>query len=309
MIGWIFLAIAVGLVVWLVAGVRIVQQQERFLIEFFGRFLTVYGPGFRLILPGVITVRAAVNVWEMRIPLYEQPIKIDFKDGSATPKGAEAFVKVKSPDQPYQDVNGESATGVFRAIYFIGNWKAAIKDLLENAIRSYLNSLTIDKGLVQAAGGYDLTENRLPQDEIDRINDTLACWGFELTRVTIQDFDLSPELVAAREEVQKRRREVDVAQFEQRIRSIETMGSFIRNIALSTGLPLAQVKGRILGDDELLKRVWGFSEDLVTQRMSIDGKALTDIRVSGGGDFTNTVLQMIAAFKSKLGQQQAGGIK
>ncbi len=177
MVWFIFVIVAV-IVIFVLIGVKAVQQQERRLVEFFGKYIRTLKPGLGWILPGLMKIRASISTWEQTIPLFETPVTVDFQDGSATPKGAEVFVRIKNPDIPYDAGDGKMETGVYRAIYEIKNWRTAIRDLVENAIRSYLNSLTIDKGITKKAAGFDLT-NRFPKKEKERITNALDIWGFE----------------------------------------------------------------------------------------------------------------------------------
>lgn len=306
--GWFFLVIFIGLVVFLIFAIRIVEEEERWVIELLGSYFRTWQPGFHLLIPGLMKVRAVERIWEQSIPLFEkkkrkeEEIKIDFKDGSAIPGGAEAFVRIKNPDTKYEAGDGKEKTGVYRAVYEVGNWKVATRDLLENAIGSYLRGLKLDTGIRMTGGGagFDL-QDRLPEEEKERIREINDRRGIELLQITIQDFDLDPDLVKARGEVQKRQREADAATHERKKRARETMGSLVQMMAEATGANIREIREEINGKEELKERFQGFAQDLVSRQMSIDGKALTDIRVGGGGDLEQTILRLIGAFKSKLG--------
>jgi len=313
--------------IYFLAGLRSVQQQERWVIELFGRYVGTLRPGLQWILPGIMQVRAVVSVWEQMLPLFETPIKIDFRDGSAVPKEATAFVRVLNPDDAYilaerevtqedgttrrevrvvrwdeelsseDRIRGDYLTGVYRAIYEIGDWRKAIRNQLENALRSYLNGLTIDEGITMARAGYELL-NRLPSEERGRIGYTLHGWGFELLRVTIGDFDLEPEIVRARGGVQIRQREAEAARHEALVRARETAGTLIAMMAEISGRSVEEIQQEINRNSELQTRLQAMAEDLVSRQVSIAGKALTDIRVSGGGDIEQGLLRIVAALRT-----------
>jgi len=289
------------LITLLLWGLRTASPEERVVIEILGEFYGVKGPGLFWIFPGLMRIRAIVSIWEQSLVLFRESIKVDFHDGSATPKGVEAFVKVKEPDRLYrvEDIEGEGdpeRSGVYRAIYSVDNWRARITELLENATRSYLSTLTIDDALTQKRGGFDVA-NSLPPEESKKIRETLKAWGFDLMRVTITDFDLEPDLVEARGEVQKRKREAEAAEYEKKVRARETVGALVQMIAESTGKKPEEIQAEIAADPERSRRLREFSEELITRRMSIDGRSLLDIRTAGGGNLEQSLLTLIGALR------------
>jgi len=297
---WIGLG-AVALVLLVFVELHVVQQHQRFVIERFGSYNRTQRPGLRFMIRFVEQVRAVVPVWEMTLPLFEQAIKIDFQDGSATPKNGEAFIQISRPDERY-DPNGalgRPMTGVERAVYQIANWRTAIRDVLENALRTYLNSLTINEAITQRRGGYDVIGNGLAQQdaaEAQAIREKLATWGFELHRTTIQDFDLEPELVRARGQVQVAQRKAEAAVFERRTRAQGTIGALVQMMAEATNQTYESVQAQIVTDPKLQAEMRALAIDLVTRQMSIDGKALQDVRIAGGGDLTQTFAALAALF-------------
>ena len=296
------------LIILIAKGFNIVQQQERMVVELFGKYWRIKKPGLRWNFPGIVKVRAIVPTWELALPLFEEPISIDFKDGSVIPKGARAFLRVKSPDETYS-LDGETKprTGIFRAVYSIDNWRDRSAELFENAVRSFLATLTIDQALPEGRGGFDLlTANRMPEEEKNRIKTTLDQWGLELFRITITDFDLDKEVISAREEVQKRKRAVEVAMFEKDIRAFETVGALIQMLVVATGKSTDEIEKEISNDPKLKKMILEFCKELITRQMSIDGKALTDVRVGGTKDgVLSSLLSAIAAYK-KIGEKNQG---
>jgi mRNA-degrading endonuclease RelE of RelBE toxin-antitoxin system len=124
------------------------------------------------------------------------PIKIDFQDGSAIPKSVEGFIKIRNPDTLYlseeenrlnkeknksNEETKKAKTGVYRSVYYVDNWRTKIIEVLENAVRSYLATLTIDEALPKRRGGYNLLdENRIPKEETQIIRNTIEGYGLEL---------------------------------------------------------------------------------------------------------------------------------
>ena len=90
---------------------------------------------------------------------------------------------------------------------------------MENAVRSYLNSLTLEDGLTLGGAGFDLSD-RLPEVEAARVRNDLAVMGFDLVRITMMDFDLPEELVKARGEIQEQNAKKLAAKEKKIFRSI-----------------------------------------------------------------------------------------
>jgi len=290
----------IGMAIFLF-GIRLVHQEERFIIELLGGFWGIKGPGLIWIFPGLMKVREVVAIWEQTLNLFEDPIKIDFKDGSAVPKGVYALVRIKNPDTPYTVPNenkNDSKTGCYRVVYEVDNWRKKTIEVLENAVRSYLATLTIDEALPKRRGGYDLlTANRIPRKEKERIKNTLEKWGVHLLSVYVTDFDLDEDIVRAREEVQKKKRAAEAAEQEKKIRAQETVGSLIQMFAEITGREYREVQEEINNNPAMKERLSDFSKDLITRRMAIDGRAFTDIRVAGAQGIEKGLLEIFTLLK------------
>ena len=278
------------------AGFIKVEQQNRVVIERFGKFLRVAGPGLRWLMPVMDSVKDTVPLWRVQISLFEKPTKIDFADGSAFIIGAEAYVQIFSPDIPYDAGGGKRETGILRAVYEVDAWRTYIKNLLENAIRSYLNGLTIDVGITEKEAGYDL-KNRFPEEERIRIIDALKEIGFKLVRVTIVDFDLDSSLVQAREKRHLSQKQAEAAVFDAETRAIETAGTVMAAIARIRGKTEEEVQTEIATNPTAQGEFQGLVNDLIVRKMSLEEGALVDIRVDGAEGIERTLLNLVAAWK------------
>jgi regulator of protease activity HflC (stomatin/prohibitin superfamily) len=278
------------------AGFIKVEQQNRVVIERFGKFLRVAGPGLRWLMPVMDSVKDTVPLWRVQISLFEKPTKIDFADGSAFIIGAEAYVQIFSPDIPYDAGDGKRETGILRAVYEVDAWRIYIKNLLENAIRSYLNGLTIDVGITEKEAGYDL-KNRFPEDERIRIIDALRQIGFELVRITIVDFDLDSSLVQAREKRHLSQKQAEAAVFDAKTRATETAGTVIAAIARIRGKTEEEIQAEIDASSEAQEKLQRLVNDLITRKMSLEEGALVDIHVDGAEGIEHTLLNLTAALQ------------
>lgn len=296
---WMWMII-LGLVIWVLAGIRILPPYERCPIEFLGWYLWTWGPGPHWHLPGVQRIRAKVDIREQEIPLFEfeRPVKIDFRDGSAAPKEAEGWVRIKDPDVRYGPPGSlrKEMSGVERAVYEIGTWRKAVKDLLESTLRSFLNTLTIDEGITLARAGFNL-KNNLPEKEQERLRDVLSRWGFELMQITVMDFELEQRLVEARGGVHISQREAEAAEHIRVRRARETIGTVIQMMAESRNKKTAEIQELINTDPNLQKEFITLSKDLIKRQMAIDGKSYVNIQVEGAQGVEKLLLELLAAWK------------
>jgi regulator of protease activity HflC (stomatin/prohibitin superfamily) len=303
MLIWFLVGVLI-ITLYLLAGLRVVRQYERWTVEFLGKYIGTWKPGLHLLLPGLMRVSGVIDIRDRRVHLFEEPVEINFSDATAKIEGAEVILRIKSPDEAYPTGDGKEMTGVERAVYEIRPPRnRTIRDFLEHMLGSYFRTLTIDKALVSARAGYNLMA-RMPRAQRNQIIEVLDRWGESITVITLKNFDLPEGLERAREEPHRRAREAEAAAYEREVRAQETMGSLIEMIGVYTGTSPEEVQKTINGDSELQRKLMAFAQELITRRMSIDGRALTDIRVSGGGPLEQAILQIIGAMRARMSQPQ-----
>lgn len=155
--------------------------------------------------------------------------QIDFTDGSVKIRGVEAFVIVYKPDTGYS-IGGEELTGVYRMVYMApeNGWRSGTTELIGNAVRTFLQTLSIDGALVTAKAGYDLIstnpEQGMPNNEADRLKRILEEWGVTLKTVTIQDIILPKAIVDARQQSHTESKLSDAAEHKEKRVRRETVG-------------------------------------------------------------------------------------
>jgi len=299
--GWWMLG-SIPFLAWFIIDVKTsvyqVQEDQRFLMERWGAYHRTAKPGLRFRVLVADKLRAPVITAQQEIEIFTSPIKIDFKDGSATPKEGEAYVEIVGPDDPYKDTdNAPAQDGCYRSIYRVNNWREGVKDMLQNACRSFFNSLNIDQALEEGQGGYNIYEN-LPEDRKNGLRAQLKVWGFRLVKLTIGDFDLDPNMVKERNRIQEEKARLAAAEFERQQKATGTMGFLISSVAQVTGLNESDIKSQIAGDPELQKQYLAFAQKVLQQTISVEGKALQHIIVDGGGDLQNSLAALIKLFKS-----------
>jgi regulator of protease activity HflC (stomatin/prohibitin superfamily) len=307
---WFILPALLGgtLLYLLFGGLVNVPPEKRLVVQILGRFYGILPPGLQWVCPFFMERRAEVSIWEQSIKLFPDVIKIDFPDGSAILKGVTAFLRVKDPDISYEvsifpSSTGKPETGVYRVIYEVDNWRERGRELLENAVRSYLGGLGLDDALRDGKGGYNLLDGKIPPDEVNGIKEKLASWGLELTKLTIEDFDLDPKVIAAREAVQEAKRKADAAEANILTRSRETVGALVRMMADAIGEETEDIQREIAASSEVRENFNRLAQELIIRQMSIDAGCLTDVRVGGSKDgqedyLKKFFLEMMTAWKS-----------
>lgn len=225
------------------SGLKSIPEEKRWIIEVFGSYWDAKGPGLQWIMPGIMKVREAVSVWEQRYPLFEREIKIDFLNGSATPRDAYVYVQCNiggpdfDPDAPR------------KMVYEIKNLKEAVDTLVESALRTFWNGLGVDTGIKFGRGASNLLEEikeipnlrKLTEEEIKQIEaeerevsqpeirttletrsgekwiedlqKVVRDWGLKITKITVGDWDLDEVIIQARESVFKGQMAAKEAEF------------------------------------------------------------------------------------------------
>lgn len=269
-------------ITFFVGGLRGVRKTDRWVIEVFGEFYVIRQPGLQWVCPLLMNVQAIVDIREIKLPLFEEPIKIDFRNGSAGPKGAVGFLKIKGENREEIDES------VKRAVYNIEGWRSAAIILIQNGLRSFLNSMTIEEGLEKGKGGYNLldrmseSKNKKHQKAANGIETALSNWGFELTRVVVEDFDLDPVVIQAREALFRKQRDREMAVLERGIRAEQTMGANVDMVTIALGKDPSKKKERHKYPED---KATELADDYTTRQISADAGALVDARGEGlGGD-------------------------
>ena len=286
-------------------GFTSVPQGEAWVVERFGKFHRILKPGLRWV-PVWDFVRLAPRTGQYTIPVFPtNDVAFDFDDGALVVKGAEAVVQLKDPYMEYEVRDREKGkyAGAYRATYLVvdSEWKRAVQDLVENAVRASFNNIASMKEAEEVAlVSHSTSPGHMQKHEpgvADTLEKDLAVIGFKLLRITFGDFQASEEVVAAREAIAKAKANSVAAEFVADQRATETMGTLLRIYAATEGVRLEELMARINGDPEMQKELRQMSSELVTRHMSLEHGALTDIRVEGGGDLGNLLATLTTVLK------------
>ncbi|MDP2926891.1 MAG: SPFH domain-containing protein [bacterium] len=212
------LLVAVGLFafgIWyLVKSFRQIPQQERWVVEFLGRYAGVRGPGPVFVLHWLERVSDGkkVSILERSLPLFEGE-KIDFQDGTSS-VDATAYIVVK--DNP---------ADIWRSVYTVVNLEPWAESMIENALRPLFHGKTIDQALAMRG---DLLTQLTAQISPQALSDLVALLaekGLELRRAPLEDVDLPPDVIAARQLPLQAQKALDAAVIDAARRAVTIFGT------------------------------------------------------------------------------------
>ncbi len=194
----VYLLLAVFIIVSILAGVRIVPQSEKYVVERLGRLRTVLGPGINFIVPFLDRVRHKVSVLERQLPSMEQDAITS--DNVLVQVETSVFYRIIEPE---------------KTVYRIRDVDAAISTTVAGIVRSEIGRMELDQ--VQA------NRSRLIEAVRDQVSEQVDDWGIEVTRAEILDVNLDQATRAAmlQQLNAERARRAQVTEAEGTKRSVE----------------------------------------------------------------------------------------
>ncbi|MEM9854620.1 MAG: SPFH domain-containing protein [Pseudomonadota bacterium] len=192
------LLLAVFLIVVVFAGVRIVPQSEKFVVERFGRLRSVLGPGINFIIPFLDRVAHRVSVLERQLPTMSQDAIT--ADNVLVQVDTSVFYRVIEPE---------------KTVYRIRDIDAAIQTTVAGIVRSEIGRLELDE--VQT------NRTTLTTTIKESLANVVDDWGIEVTRAELLDVNLDAQTRAAmlQQLNAERARRAQVTEAEGQKRSVE----------------------------------------------------------------------------------------
>lgn len=164
--------VPVALIIGLLAlSFKIVNEYERLVVLFLGRFQTVKKPGLRIVVPGIQKAfRVDLRVITMDVP----PQDVISKDNVTVRVNAVLYFRVVDPE---------------KAIIQVEHFLVAINQLAQTTLRSVLGQHDLDEMLSERE-----TLNENIQEIIDKRADA---WGIKVINVEIKHIDLNDSMIRA----------------------------------------------------------------------------------------------------------------
>lgn len=195
-------------------GFAIVPEKSAYVIERFGRFLTVLSPGLHLLIPFVDRIAYVHSLKEETIPIHRQAAIT--KDNVSLTMDGVLYIRVHDP---------------VKASYGVELPLFAVAQLAQTAMRSELGKITLDKTFEERdALNHNITRT---------INEATESWGLRCLRYEIRDIIVPTGVKAAMElqaEAERRKRasilesegerlsEVNVAEGKKRMQVLSAEG-------------------------------------------------------------------------------------
>ena len=172
--------IAIVVVLFLVAGVKIVRPYERGIVERLGKYKETKESGLQIIVPFIDTIQ--------RVDMREQvvdvpPQEVITSDNVVVSVDAVVFYEPTAPQ---------------RLVYNIANFVLAITKLAQTNLRNLVGDLQLDGALT--------SRDRINAALREILDEATDKWGVRVVRVEIQRIDPPPDVMAAMHEQMKAER-------------------------------------------------------------------------------------------------------
>ncbi len=229
-------AVFLFLLVFAIAGFKVVRQAEVMIIERLGKYRKTLSSGLHLIIPLIDKARTVhwrmhrnirgrtyvQSITQNRIDLREQvydfpPQSVITKDNVRMQVNALLYFQITDP---------------VKALYEIQNLPEAIEKLTQTTMRNVMGELDLDETLISR----DLINNKL-RIVLDEATDK---WGVKVNRVELQDITPPPEIEAAMQmqstAERERRAKILVAEGDKRSAILRAEGDRESRVARAEGL-------------------------------------------------------------------------
>lgn len=168
----VLLLLALFIIICVFAGVRIVPQSEKYVVERLGRLRAVLGPGINFIVPFLDQVRHKVSILERQLPTMQQDAITS--DNVLVQVETSVFYRIIEPE---------------KTVYRIRDVDGAISTTVAGIVRSEVGRMELDQVQSNRSSVIAAVREQLAQQVDD--------WGIEVTRAEILDVNLDAATRAA----------------------------------------------------------------------------------------------------------------
>ena len=172
MFGYVaYLLLAVIVIVFLSASIRVLREYQRGVVFTLGRFTGVKGPGLIILVP---FLQQMVKV-DLRLVVHDVPAQdVISRDNVSVKVNAVLYFRIVDPE---------------RAIIRVEDYMAATSQLAQTTLRSVLGKHELDEMLAE--------RDRLNSDIQEILDQQADGWGIKVTNVEIKHVDLNENMIRA----------------------------------------------------------------------------------------------------------------
>src|SRR6476646_3771515 len=170
--GIVILAALAAVIMYILAGVRVVRPTHRALIERFGKYRRMAEPGLHWIAPGASRM-FRVNVTEVMVNAERQEIITSDKLNARV--DAQVYFKVKSDEE-----------SVKSSQYNVNDYQLQIVNLARTTLRNIIGTLTL-KSANSERGKINSELQKTMREETTH-------WGIEIVRTELKEIDPPPDV-------------------------------------------------------------------------------------------------------------------
>jgi len=170
----VLIALALLLIGWVVAGIRVVHAHHRAVLERFGRYRKVIGPGPHLTLRLVHTLHTVDERETV------QDVAVDVLTRDDIPVALDLALLWECSDAR-------------RFVYDVDDFGMAVSRLLEHHVRGLVRQMTVDELLSDGT--------RLSQELTRSLDEVALTWGAKITRIELCRITLPEEVNEAMTEL------------------------------------------------------------------------------------------------------------
>ncbi len=162
-----YLLIAIPVVLFLLAGIKIVRPTERGLMERLGKYNSLANPGFHWIIP-LIDRLYKINITEQMVDA--EPQEIITNDNLNASVDAQVYFRVKSDE--------ESIKG---STYGVNDYKWQIVNLARTTLRNIIGTLTLKSA--------NSERGKINSELHSTLHNETKNWGIEIIRTELKQID------------------------------------------------------------------------------------------------------------------------
>lgn len=213
-VGLLLISVVLLLFLFILAGLKIINQYERGIILTLGSFTGVFAPGLRIVVP---IIQRMIRV-DMRITTADIPQQeVITRDNVPVGVNAVVYFQVEKPED---------------AVLKIQDYAYAVTQYSQTALRDVIGGVELDTLL---------TEREKLAEEIKAIVDKeTAGWGINVTAIKMQDIELPADMkrAMARQAEAERERRATIIRAQGELSASENLKKAMGNLGASGAISL-----------------------------------------------------------------------